>query len=292
LLFFDNQDKVFFARFLEILYKYARYHPDYNPLRIVDMLLSAGADPGTPNNFGTTPLMAAAGMGNCGMVGKFVSQSPIESRDAEGRTALMYAAMGNIEDLIDSLIHLRLVSPDIRLTDFLTPPLISQIQPVYEPYKERCVHLLLDAGAKADTRDNRGLSVLMHAARTGNLATVKTLIANGADLHERSPRGVTALYAAALNGNTGIAEFLIRHGADTECALADGETPLMAAVWNGQVETVELLLKMGASVRARKLSPYKPSGDSGLIWTTRRHQTEMNEKYDLIFRILADAGAE
>ena len=292
-IFYDNTDQVFFKRLVEIVYKYSKYHPDYNPLRIVTMLLSSGADPNEPNIFGTTPLMAAAGMGNSGIMSQLLeSHAAIDSRDSEGKTALMYAVIGSIEEFIDSQIHLRLVSSAIRMTDFLTPALIGDLRQYFEPKKEQCVHLLIENGARVQMKDNRGISVLMHAARTGNLAVVKTLIANGADIHEKSSRGVTALYAAALNGHADIVEFLLRQGVDIECALNDGETPLMAAVWNGQVGTVDLLLRMGASVKARKIIPYKPSGDPGLIWAAHRHQNEMDEKYDLIFRMLADAGAE
>jgi len=292
-VFYDNADQIFFRRLVEIVYKYSKYHPDYNPLRIVTMLLSSGANPHEPNIFGTTPLMAAAGMGNSEITQELLKyRAAIDSRDSEGKTALMYAVIGSIEELIDSQIHLRLVSSAIRMTDFLTPALIDELRPYYEPRKEQCVHLLIENGARIDIRDNRGISVLMHAARTGNLAVVKTLVANGADIHEHSPRGITALYAASLNGHAGVVEFLLRQGVDIECALDDGETPLMAAVWNGQVETVDILLKMGASIKAKKLIPYKPSGDPGLIWAVHRHQNEMDEKYDLIFRMLADAGAE
>jgi ankyrin repeat protein len=86
-------------------------------------------------------------------------------------------------------------------------------------------------------------------------------------------------------------EFLLAQDADIDTRLSDGETPLMAAVWNGQVETVALLIHKGADVNAKKITPYKPSGESSLVWATQRDHPEKNENYDKIFQLLAKAGA-
>ena len=292
-VFYDNMDHPFFKALIEIVYKYSRYHPDYNPVRIVSLLLKSGANPNESNMFGTTPLMAAASMGNYAMLKELLeSNAAIDLKDTEGKTALMYAAVSTIEELIDSLIHLRLVSSTVKLTDFLTPVMLVQLKPRFEPQKEQCVNHLIENGADLRVKDKKGLSILTHAARTGNLNVVKNLVGHSADVHDRSPRGITALYAAAINGHTDIAAFLIEHGAEIDARLNDGETPLMAAVWNGQVDMVELLIRNGANVHARKVTPYKPSGESSLVWAVHRHRNEKNENYDLIFQLLADAGAE
>jgi len=275
------------------VYKYSKYHPDYSPVRIVSLLLKSGADPNEYNMFGTTPLMAAASMANYEIIQLLLEhKTAVDLRDTEGKTALMYAVISTIEELIDSLIHLRLVSSTVKLTDFMTPAMLVQLRPQFEPQKEHCVNHLIKNGADIRSRDKKGISILTHAARTGNLNVVKNLVGHGAELHERSPRGITALYAAAINGHADIAEFLLSEGADIDVRLNDGETPLMAAVWNGQVEMVELLLKKGANVHAKKVTPYKLSGESSLVWAVHRHRNQKNENYDIIFQMLADAGAQ
>jgi ankyrin repeat protein len=292
-VFFDNSDHEFFKKLVEIVYKYSKYHPDYNPVRTVNLLLKSGADPNESNMFGTTPLMAAASMANYEMLRLLLEhKAAIDLRDTEGKTALTYAATSTIEELIDSLIHLRLVSSTVKLTDFLTPAMLVQLRPQFEPQKELCVNYLVENGADLRIRDKKGISILTHASRTGNLNVVKNLVGHGADVHERSPRGITALYAAAINGHTDIAEFLLDQGAEIDVRLSDGETPLMAAVWNGQVEMVDLLLKKGADVHAKKVTPYKPSGESSLVWAVHRHRNEKSENYDIIFQLLAEHGAE
>jgi ankyrin repeat protein len=292
-IFFDNTDHEFFKKLIEIVYKYSKYHPDYNPVRIVNLLLKSGANPNESNMFGTTPLMAAASMANYEIIKLLLdNKAAIDLRDTEGKTALTYAVTSTIEELIDSLIHLRLVSSTVKLTDFLTPSMLIQLRPQFEPQKELCVNYLVENGADLRVKDKKGISILTHASRTGNLNVVKNLVGHGADVHDRSPRGITALYAAAINGHTDIAEFILNEGADIDVPLSDGETPLMAAVWNGQVDMVDLLLKKGANVHAKKITPYKPSGESSLVWTVHRHRNEKNESYDIIFQLLADAGAE
>jgi ankyrin repeat protein len=292
-IFFDNLDHGFYKNLLEILYKYSRYHPDYNPVRIIKMLLSSGANPNEFNMFGTTPLMAAASMANYQIVQVLLEQSTaIDLRDTEGKTALMYAVISTVEELIESLIHLRLVGSSVTLADFMTPPMIARLKPQFEPRKEQCVDLLIENRADLGIRDNKGISVLTHAARIGDLNIVRNLAGHGAGVDEKSPRGITPLYAAAIHGHTTIVEFLLEQGADIDVKLNDGKTPLMAAVWNGQVEMVDLLLRKGANVHARKISTYKSSGDSSLVWAVHCNRTEKNENYDIIFQLLADAGAE
>lgn len=291
-VFFDNIDHPFFHNFLEIIFRYAHYHPDYNPVHIVNLLLDRGADPGESNIFCTTSLMAAAGMANYPILQSLLSKkTAIDQQDIEGKTALMYAVISTIEEHIDSLIHMRLVSHTVKLSDFMTPLMLAQIRPRFEPQKELCVNYLINNGADIRAKDKRGISLLTHAARTGNFNVVRNLVGNGAHVQEKSPQGISPLYAAAFNGHNDIVEFLLSQGADIDARLNDGETPLMAAVWNGQVETVSLLISRGADVNAKKFTHYKPSGESSLMRVTRRDHAGKNENYDKIFQILTQAGA-
>ena len=292
LVFFDNMNHPFFHNLIEIVFKYAHYHPDFNPVHIVNLLLDYGADPNESNIFGTTSLMAAASMANYPIIKSLLfKKAVIDLQDTEGKTALMYAVISTIEELIDSLIHMRLVSQTVTLSDFMTLQMLTQLRPQFEPQKELCVNNLINNGADIHAKDKRGISILTHAARTGNLNVVKNLVGNGADIHVKSPRGITPLYAAAINGHNDILEFLLSQGADIDARLTDGETPLMAAVWNGQVETVALLIHKGADVHAKKFTHYKPSGELSLVWATQRDRPEKNENYDKIFQILAQAEA-
>jgi len=69
-----------------------------------------------------------------------------------------------------------------------------------------------------DDRDERGRTPLMLAARSGDLAEVKRLIAEGADVNAANPRGTTpVMYAktAALgSGDFAVLDALVAAGAD------------------------------------------------------------------------------
>ncbi|GEM_PF-2557637 len=55
---------------------------------------------------------------------------------------------------------------------------------------------------------------LFQSIRTGDRATVQTLLKNGADLKAHNEAGDTPLMAAGLYADTGILELLIEAGAD------------------------------------------------------------------------------
>ena len=291
-IFFDNSESEFFGKMSELMYKYTHYHPDFNPVRIVKLLLEYGADPMESTIFGTTPLMVASGMANHQILRMFLeAKSAVDLRDTEGKTALMYASTATIEEIIESTIHLRLVGNQIRLDDFLSPQLLENLQPRVDPQKEHCVDALIQGGADVRAVDNRGLAVLTYAALGGNLAIVERLVAEGAEIETKSPGGVTALHAAAASGRNGIVSYLLATGAEIDPKLNDGETPLMAAVRNGQEETVSLLIRRGADVRAKKFCRYKPPGEP-VIRPARKRRKETGEVFDRIFSLLSDAGAE
>ena len=289
---FDHLDQPFFKNLMEIVSRYGHYRPENDPTILVNLLLQSGANPNDANIFGTTPLMAASSMANQKIIRSLIeSKASIDLRDTEGKTALVYAVISTIEEVIDSLIHMRLVSHSINLADFMTLPMVAQLRPQFDPDKEYCINYLINNGADIRTKDKKGISVLTHAARTGNLRVVQNLVGYGANIHAKSQRGITPLYAAAINGHNDIVLFLLSQGVDIDEKLNDGETPLMAAVWNGQVETVALLIHKGADVNVKKLTRYKPSGETSLIRAPYINKTEKNENYDKIFKILAQAGA-
>ncbi len=291
-VFFDNLESDFYRKMMELVYRYAHYHPDFNPVHIVRILLASGADPDDSDKCGMSPLMAAAGTGNHQILRLLLSSgAAVSLRDTEGKSALMYAASATIEELINGFIHLRLVGSTITSSDFLTPAMVARLRPQFEPQKEFCVHELIQGGADVNDRDRKGMTPVVYAARAGSLAVARNLIANGADIHARSQQGITPLYAAAINGHDEIIDYFIGEGLEVDTRLNNGETPLMAAVWNGKVSTVNLLIRHGADVNAKKFTSYREAGESPAFRDARNRHGEKSENYDEIFRLLAAAGA-
>ena len=74
---------------------------------------------------------------------------------------------------------------------------------------------LLDAGADANERLLNTDTVLMMAARTGNVATMKVLLDRGADVNAKeTARGTTALMWAAAQKHPAAVQLLVDRGAD------------------------------------------------------------------------------
>jgi ankyrin repeat protein len=137
---------------------------------------------------------------------------------------------------------------------------------------------LLEAGADANTALADGETVLMTAARTGNVTVLKALLARGADIRTRERRkGQDALMWAAAENNAAAVTALIEAGADRDAKSAGGSfTPLLFAVRGGHLEATGALLDAGVDVN-QSLS----DGTSALVLAT------MNAHYELAGLLLA-----
>ncbi len=145
---------------------------------------------------------------------------------------------------------------------------------------------LLDAGVDPDTPMPGGETLLMTAARTGDPATVRVLLARGADPNAReSLRGQTALMWAAAGNNAAAIHVLVEQGADLHArtdnpssspgrtfssAPATGFTPLLFALRGGHRDAVQVLLDAGADV-----NDTVSDGQSALVVATANANWEL-----------------
>ena len=89
---------------------------------------------------------------------------------------------------------------------------------------------------------------LVDAARTGDIATVRTLLSRKVDVNASSGDGMTALHWAAYRGNTELATLLLKSKASLSTVTRLGEsTPLHVASRHGHGAVVRVLLKAGAA---------------------------------------------
>ncbi len=210
---------------------------------IVKMLLEKGADPSKTDDHGYTALRYAGDMKQSEMIAllKPAAEAPtttpptavptresaptassieaqladepppakdeLNQKDADGRTALMRAAM--------------------------------------EGRGEKTQNLL-DQGANVNATDNDGWTALMLACFQGNPIIVKLLLAKNAAVNATTKHNTTALIIAAGKGNDEIVALLLAAKADVKAKDADGKTALSYARENGHAIVVEILKKAGA----------------------------------------------
>lgn len=108
--------------------------------------------------------------------------------------------------------------------------------------------LLIAAGAKVKFHHRHDESALIGAAEFGDLALVKFLLDKGAELNESSNGWGSPLNAAARGGHTEIVAFLLTKGADIDEQTNGQGSALNAAARDGHIATVQLLIERGANI--------------------------------------------
>ena len=262
---------------------------------MVEILLGAGADPDVPLPFGETPLMTAARAGNADVVGRLLDAgADVDAATAEGaygaQTALMWAVAQRHPSVVAVLLA-HGADVDARSTTFTeTVKTIS----TYANYGLQCVPR--DECYITEVPSG-GFTPLLFAARVGDVASARLLVAAGADVNQAAPDGAGALAVAALSGSAAVAALLLDSGADPNAA-GGGYAPLHAAILHRDPMLVEALLSAGADPDARVSASTRYTRDSAdfffppwfvrapAFWLAARHREAG------LMRLLARHGAD
>lgn len=149
------------------------------------------------------------------------------------------------------------------------------------------VRRMLAAGADVNSRDGEGATLLMMASHAGNLPMVMALIEAGAEVNASDERGWTPLMKAAYNaeldrGFPDVAQALIDADANVEMPISYGIRPLMLAAGYGETAVAEALLRAGADVMARN-----DGGLTALMMVKQKHYVDV---INLLHEAERDAG--
>lgn len=200
---------------------------------IAARLLEAGADPNRALLAGESPLMVAARAGAPGVARLLLAfGADTEARGPRGQTALMWAAAQRHADVVEVLLaHGAAVGArsDVWSQMMAVPP---HGQPEYN----------------ADV-PHGGNTALLFAARSGDLASARLLVAAGADVDDANAWGVSAVTLAAHAGFRSLAAFFLEAGADPDAAEA-GFAAIHAAVMRRDARLTATLLEHGADPNA------------------------------------------
>jgi ankyrin repeat protein len=213
---------------------------------MVRRLLAAGANPNLALLSGETPLMVAARSGYSIVVELLIGKGAnVEARGTRGQTSLMWAVSQKHADVVKVLlqhgvnIHAR--SDRLSMVQAVTPH-------GYLPYNR-------DIPFGSDT-------ALLFAARSGDVASAKLLLAAGANVDDADAWGVSAVTLAAHSGFAEMVELLLESGADPN-ADGPGFTGLHEAVMRRDERIASALLAYGADPNAplRTWTPLRRSSE-------------------------------
>lgn len=129
----------------------------------------------------------------------------------------------------------------------------------------------LQQGISANDRDSQGRTPLMDAAGAGQLDAMHALLSAGADVNAQSKAGRTALIEAAAQGQLEAAELLIESGAQLNHNQRGSGTALETAERAGHADIASLLRRAGARSSGRSVGdtvcvrPWSGDGYCGVV---------------------------
>jgi ankyrin repeat protein len=255
---------------------WAAYRDD---LETADLLLKAGAKANAANDLGATPLWNASQNGSVAMVKRLLDagansnlallagETPVmvaarsgypevvelllakggnpNVHGARGQTALMWAVSQQHPDVVKVLIaH----GVDLKAKSDVWSEVMAVPPHGYLPYNLKIPH--------------GGETALMFAARVGDLASAKLLVAAGANVNDADAWGVSASTLAAHSGFTDLVVYLLDKGADPNAA-PNGFTALHEAIMRRDEKMVAALLDHHADPNTplKTLTPTRRSSD-------------------------------
>jgi ankyrin repeat protein len=148
-----------------------------------------------------------------GLKSLIAQKADVNAPQADGATAIQWAAYNNDLDMADVLLAAG-ANPKIANRDGATPLTLAAING-----SAPMIEKLLKAGADPNEKNPRGETPLMFAARSGNVDAVKVLLDHKADVNAKeSVRGTTAIMWAAEQSQAAALKELAARGANVSAA--------------------------------------------------------------------------
>ncbi len=292
-------------------------------------LLAQGAKPDGADQYGITPLLAAAYEGQLDMIKVLTkhnakldmlpvglrdwafsaSRAPLRDHDliqsaSRGDTALLVSIRRGFPDLAAFLLS---NGADPRLSN-RKGELPIFVAAAYGQTK--VVEQLLKDGIDPNTEESEKLTVsmtntlqvmgrntpLITAAQAGHTDTVEALLKGGANVNHRGFLNKTALFWAVERGYASAAELLLANRADPNINDSEGLTPLIVAARNGNARLTQLLLEHQAEPNRVEMADVPGEGGAsfnatGMTALIYASRAGHNEIVNMLIRAGANVNA-
>lgn len=135
---------------------------------------------------------------------------------------------------------------------FMMPPPDQMLHDVFqkaiEQHQIACAKCLLDYGADLHAHNEKGLSAIHIAAKSGHIETLKWLLSQGARLHQRDLEKRTVLHMASEQGWLEMVKFFHQLHMDLDVPSLHGHTALHWAALSGHEPVVKYLVEQGVNL--------------------------------------------
>ncbi|XP_026698840.1 inversin isoform X1 [Athene cunicularia] len=165
-----------------------------------------------------------------------------DDSDLEGRTSFMWAAGKGSDDVIRTMLTLKL-DIDINMTDKYAG---TALHAAALSGHVSTVKLLLEHNAQVDALDVMKHTPLFRACEMGHKEVIQTLIKGGARVDLVDQDGHSPLHWAALGGNADVCQILIENKINPNVQDYAGRTPLQCAAYGGYINCMVVLLENNA----------------------------------------------
>ncbi len=212
-----------------------------------------------------TPLMYAAWNGHNEICAKLLATGAnIKFKDRAGYDALDYAAGRGLTETVQFLLSLTNTKDAMHYVAFAQTMKAAQYSRID----------MLPEGTSPKQYINRitpeGQSPLHLSTNNGYVPMAEALIKLGAQVNLLNDQRQTPLHWAAWNNHTDMIKFLLANGAATSTTDSAGNTPMLMAVQNNSVDAVKLLLASGA-----QKNPANKQGQTALMIATDKGFKEL-----------------
>ncbi|VVC29519.1 Hypothetical protein CINCED_3A023948 [Cinara cedri] len=214
-------------------------------VRVLQSLLSYGADVHVTDKHGRQPILWAASAGSADAIITLINGGAnVESHDKDGLTALHCAASRGHVECVDGL--LTLCGSEVDAVDSNS---CSALFYAVTLGHADATEILLEHGANPDRKDGKGRTPAHCGAFKGQLETVRLLADHGANLWLRNSKGGYPLHDAMRSGRKDLVLWLISMRPESvDYYDDDGKRPLHIAALNNNLEMSKIILDNGASI--------------------------------------------